>query len=166
LRVESPVRLLLRHHLANPPYAHPFPAPGVPARPRRRSAGRQSDRPGNHQDREFASLTGKEATYGQTVHKGTVFAIEEINAAGGLLGRKLELVTEDDQSKAGESATVVKKLISRDKVVAVLGELTSGRTLEAAPICQAAKIPLISPGATNVSVTTKGNYIFRVCFHR
>ena len=78
---------------------------------------------------EFASLTGKEATYGQTVHKGTLFAIEEINAAGGLLGRKLELVTEDDQSKAGESATVVKKLISRDKVVAVLGELTSGRTL-------------------------------------
>ncbi len=113
---------------------------------------------------EFASLTGKEATYGQTVHKGTLFAIEEINAAGGVLGRKLELITEDNQSKAGESATVVKKLISRDKVVAVLGELTSGRTLEAAPICQAAKIPLISPGATNVSVTAKGNYIFRVCF--
>ena len=113
---------------------------------------------------EFASLTGKEATYGQTVHKGTLFAIEEINAAGGVLGRPLELVTEDNQSKAGESATVVKKLISRDKVIAVLGELTSGRTLEAAPICQTAKIPLISPGATNVSVTTKGNYIFRVCF--
>jgi branched-chain amino acid transport system substrate-binding protein len=113
---------------------------------------------------EFASLTGKEATYGQTVHKGTVLAIEEINAAGGLLGRPLDLITEDDQSKAGESATVVKKLISRDKVVAVLGELTSGRTLEAAPICQAAKIPLISPGATNVTVTAKGNYIFRVCF--
>ena len=113
---------------------------------------------------EFASLTGKEATYGQTVHKGTAFAIEELNAAGGLLGRKLELLTEDDQSKAGESATVVKKLISRDKVIAVLGELTSGRTLEAAPICQTAKIPLISPGATNVSVTSKGNYIFRVCF--
>jgi len=113
---------------------------------------------------EFASLTGKEATYGQTVHKGTLFAIEEANAAGGVLGRKLELITEDNQSKAGESATVVKKLISRDKVVAVLGELTSGRTLEAAPICQTARIPLISPGATNVSVTTKGNYIFRVCF--
>ncbi len=113
---------------------------------------------------EFASLTGKEATYGQTVHKGTLFAIEEANAAGGVLGRPLELVTEDDQSKAGEAATVVKKLISRDKVIAVLGELTSGRTLEAAPICQNAKIPLISPGATAVEVTAKGNYIFRVCF--
>src|SRR5258708_13996074 len=113
---------------------------------------------------EFASLTGKEAVFGQNAHKGTLLAIEEINAGGGVLGRQLELLTEDDQSKAGESATVVKKLISRAKVVAVLGEITSGRTLEAAPICQTEKIPLISPGATNVSVTTKGNYIFRVCF--
>jgi branched-chain amino acid transport system substrate-binding protein len=113
---------------------------------------------------EFASLTGKEATYGQTAHKGTLLAVEEINAAGGVLGRKLELITEDDQSKPGESATVVKKLISRDKVVAVLGEITSGRTLEAAPICQNARIPLISPGATAPEVTAKGSYIFRVCF--
>ena len=113
---------------------------------------------------EFASLTGKEATYGQNAHKGTLLAIEEANAAGGVLGRKLELVTEDDQSKPGEAATVVKKLISREKVVAVLGEITSGRTLEAAPICQNAKIPLISPGATATEVTAKGNYIFRVCF--
>ena len=113
---------------------------------------------------EFASLTGKEAAFGQNAHKGTLLAIEEANAAGGVLGRPLELLTEDDQSKAGESATVVKKLISRDKVIAVLGEITSGRTLEAAPICQNAKIPLISPGATAPEVTTKGNYIFRVCF--
>ena len=113
---------------------------------------------------EFASLTGKEATYGQTAHKGTLLAIEEANAAGGVLGHPLELLTEDDQSKAGEAATVVKKLIARDKVVAVLGEITSGRTLEAAPICQKARIPLVSPGATAPEVTTRGNYIFRVCF--
>ncbi len=113
---------------------------------------------------EFASLTGKEAVFGQNAHKGVLLAIEETNAAGGVLGRQLELITEDDQSKPGEAATVVKKLISRDKVVAVLGEITSGRTLEAAPIAQQAKIPLVSPGATNVTVTTKGNYIFRVCF--
>ncbi len=113
---------------------------------------------------EFASMTGKEAAFGQNVNKGTRLAIEESNAAGGVLGRTLELITEDDQSKPGESATVVKKLISRDKVVVILGEITSGRTLEAAPIAQAAKIPLISPGATNVEVTAKGNYIFRICF--
>ena len=113
---------------------------------------------------EFASMTGKEAVFGQNAHKGTLLAVEETNAAGGVLGRKLELITEDNQSKPGESATVVKKLISRDKVAVVLGEITSGRTLEAAPIAQAAKIPLISPGATHTDVTAKGNYIFRVCF--
>jgi branched-chain amino acid transport system substrate-binding protein len=113
---------------------------------------------------EFASLTGKEAAFGQSSHKGTQLAIEEANAAGGVLGKKLELVTEDNQSKAGESATVVKKLISRDKVVALLGEVASSRSLEAAPICQAARIPQISPSSTNPAVTETGDYIFRVCF--
>ncbi len=113
---------------------------------------------------EFASLTGKEATYGQAAHKGALLAVEEANAAGGVLGRPIELITEDNQSKPGESATVVKKLISREKVAVVIGDITSGRTLEAAPIAQAARVPLISPGATNVTVTTKGDYVFRVCF--
>ena len=113
---------------------------------------------------EYASLTGKEAGFGQTSHHGVILAIEEINAAGGVLGRKLELAYEDNQTKPGESATVVKKLISRDKVVALIGEVSSGRSLEAAPIAQAAKIPMIAPAATNPEVTKKGDYIFRVCF--
>ncbi len=113
---------------------------------------------------EFASMTGKEATYGQASHKGTLLAIEEINAAGGVLGKKLELLTEDNQSKPGESATIVKKFISRDKVVAVLGEVASSRSLEAAPICQTAKIPMITPSSTSPKVTEAGDYIFRVCF--
>ena len=113
---------------------------------------------------EYASLTGKEATYGQASHKGTLLAIEEINAAGGVLGRKLELLTEDNQSKSGESATVVKKFISRDKVIAVIGEVASSRSLEAAPICQSAHIPMITPSSTSPEVTAKGDYIFRVCF--
>ncbi len=113
---------------------------------------------------EYASLSGKEATYGQAAHKGTVLAVEEINARGGVLGHQLELVTEDDESKPGEAATVVKKLISRDGVVAVLGEIASGRSLEAAPICQNAKVPMISPGSTAPEVTERGNDIFRACF--
>src|SRR5690242_2003921 len=113
---------------------------------------------------EFASLTGKEAAFGQSSHKGTALAIDEINASGGVLGKKVELITEDNQTKAGESATIVRKLISRDKVVAVLGEVASGRSLEAAPICQANKIPMISPSSTNPKVTEQGDYIFRVCF--
>ena len=113
---------------------------------------------------EYASLTGKEASFGQQSHKGLVLAIEELNAAGGVLGKKLELITEDNQTKSGESATAVKKLISRDKVIALIGEVASGRSNEAAPIAQAAKIPMIAPAATNPSVTQTGDYIFRVCF--
>jgi branched-chain amino acid transport system substrate-binding protein len=113
---------------------------------------------------EFASLTGKEATFGQSSHKGTLMAFEELNQAGGVLGKKVDLLTEDDASKQGESATIAKKLISRDHIVALLGEVASGRSLEAAPVCQAAKIPMISPASTNPAVTEKGDYIFRVCF--
>jgi branched-chain amino acid transport system substrate-binding protein len=113
---------------------------------------------------EYASITGKEASLGQSSHQGTVLAVETINAAGGVLGRPLELVTEDTQSKPGESGTAVRKLITRDKVVAILGEVASSRSLEGAPICQAMKVPMVSPASTNPKVTEIGNYIFRVCF--
>jgi branched-chain amino acid transport system substrate-binding protein len=113
---------------------------------------------------EYASLTGKEAAFGQSSHKGTELAIEDVNKAGGLLGKKLKLITEDTQSKQGESTTGVRKLISRDRVIAVLGEVASSRSLEGASICQPAKIPMISPSSTNPKVTEKGDYIFRVCF--
>lgn len=113
---------------------------------------------------EYASLTGTEAAFGRSSHRGTELAIEELNKAGGVLGRKLKLITEDTQSKEGESSTVVTKLISREKVIAVLGEVASGRSLEAAPICQDSKVPMISPSSTNPEVTKKGDYIFRVCF--
>ncbi|MBI3853578.1 MAG: ABC transporter substrate-binding protein [Verrucomicrobia bacterium] len=113
---------------------------------------------------EYASLTGKEATFGISSHEGTLLAVEEINGSGGVLGKKIELLTEDTQSKAGEPATVVNKLIARDGVVAVLGEVASSRSLEAAPICQANMIPMVSPSSTNPKVTETGDFIFRVCF--
>jgi len=113
---------------------------------------------------EYASLTGKEASFGQSSHKGLTLGFEEINAAGGALGRPVELLSEDNQTKPGESATAVKKLIARDKVIALVGEVASGRSLEAGPIAQAARIPMIAPAATNPKVTQIGNYIFRVCF--
>ncbi len=113
---------------------------------------------------EYASLTGKAASLGQASHNGTLLAVEQINAAGGVLGRKLELISEDTQSKAGESSTAVRKLISRDKVVAILGEVVSSRSIEAAPVCQTMKVPMISPASTAPEVTAVGNYIFRACF--
>jgi len=113
---------------------------------------------------EYASLTGKEAAFGNSSHKGTTLAAEDVNASGPVLGKKIELLTEDTRSTPGESATVVRKLISRNRVIAVLGEVASGRSLEGASVCQPGKIPMISPASTKPEVTEKGDYIFRVCF--
>jgi branched-chain amino acid transport system substrate-binding protein len=113
---------------------------------------------------EYASMTGDTATFGQSSHKGIALAIEEINNAGGVNGRSIQLHTEDDQSQASEAATAVQKLIDRERVVAVLGEVASGNSLAAAPICQSRQIPMISPASTNPDVTARGDYIFRVCF--
>ena len=113
---------------------------------------------------QFASLTGKEASFGVAAHQGVVLAVEELNARGGVLGRPVEFLVEDIESKAGESATVVTKLIARDKVVAILGGNASTNSLEAAPICQAAHVPMIAISSTNPRVTAMGTYIFRACF--
>jgi branched-chain amino acid transport system substrate-binding protein len=102
---------------------------------------------------EVDPLTGGVSQFGIGCHQGFVLAFEELNAEGGILGQKIELVTEDDQSKPGQSATAVRKLITQDKVVALLGDATSSATLEAAPIAQADKIPMITPTATNPRIT-------------
>jgi branched-chain amino acid transport system substrate-binding protein len=113
---------------------------------------------------EVASMSGGTAAWGKAQNEGVKMAVDEINAGGGLLGKKVKLLTEDDQSKNGEAATVTKKLVSRDGVVAVIGEISSSKSLEMAPICQKAGIPMISPGSTNTKVTEVGDNIFRVCF--
>ena len=113
---------------------------------------------------EVDPLTGGVSQFGIGCHRGFVLAFEQINAEGGILGQQIELVTEDDQSKPGQSATAVRKLITQDKVLAILGDATSSATLEAAPIAQADKIPMITPTATNPRITKVGDFIFRVCF--
>jgi branched-chain amino acid transport system substrate-binding protein len=109
-------------------------------------------------------LTGALSTFGVSSVQGAKLAVEEINAAGGTLGQQIQFIVEDNGSKAGETATITRKLISQDKVVAILGDLTSSATMEGAPLAQAAKIPLLTPSATNVAITKIGNYIFRSCF--
>src|SRR5882724_9551757 len=89
----------------------------------------------------YGSLTGKDAAFGVATRKGVLLAVEELNAKGGVLGRPLEYLVEDIQSKQGESATAVKKLISRDKVVAMFGGNPSANSLEAGPVSQNARIP-------------------------
>jgi branched-chain amino acid transport system substrate-binding protein len=113
---------------------------------------------------EYGSMTGTEATFGKSTHEGIMMAFDEINAAGGINGRRIKVLTEDDQSKAEEAANVVQKLISQNNVIAVLGEVASSSSIAAAPICQANKVPMISPSSTNPGVTEKGDYIFRMCF--
>ncbi len=112
----------------------------------------------------FMSLTGRDASFGEAALRGARLAIDDLNAAGGILGRPAELVVEDNRSLPGESATAAKKLIGRDKVVALVGECASSRTLEAAPLAQAAGLPLVTPASTNPRVTAVGDCVFRVCF--
>jgi branched-chain amino acid transport system substrate-binding protein len=112
----------------------------------------------------FASLTGDTATFGRSADRGIRLAVEALNAAGGALGRPLEVVTEDDRSITEEARSAAQKLIQRDRVVALLGEVASSRSLAAAPEAQRAGIPMISPASTNPKVTEVGDYIFRTCF--
>jgi branched-chain amino acid transport system substrate-binding protein len=109
-------------------------------------------------------MTGDTATFGVSSDEGIQLAKEEINNAGGVLGRKIKVITEDDRSLADEAKTTVQKLINRDHVVALLGEIASSRSIAGAPIAQDERIPMLSPGSTNPKVTEIGDYIFRACF--
>ncbi len=111
----------------------------------------------------YGDLTGSTATFGKSSQEGIELALEEINKQPPL-GRPLELISEDDQGKPQNATTAVNKLTSQDQVVAVLGEVASSRSLAAAPTCQNAKIPMITPASTNPEVTRVGDYIFRICF--
>jgi branched-chain amino acid transport system substrate-binding protein len=112
----------------------------------------------------YGSLTGSEATFGQSTSRGVKLAMDEINAAGGINGRKVVLKEYDDKGDAKEAGSVVTRLVSSDKVVAVIGEVASGLSLAAAPVCQEYGVPMISPSSTNERVTMVGDKIFRVCF--
>jgi branched-chain amino acid transport system substrate-binding protein len=113
---------------------------------------------------EVNPISGAIGQYGTTCHKGIQLAVDEANAVGGVLGKKINLLTEDNQSQPGQSSTIVRKFVMQDKVVAIVGDLTSSATMEGAPIAQAAKVPMVTPLATNPRVTEIGDYIFRVCF--
>ena len=112
----------------------------------------------------YGDLTGQTSSFGQSTKNGIELAVDEINNGGGVNGKKIELVVEDDQGRPEQAKTVVSKLISQDKVQAVLGEVASTNSLAAAPVAQEKKIPMITPSSTNPKVTEVGDYISRVCF--
>ncbi len=113
---------------------------------------------------EYGALTGAQASFGTSTNNAIKMAVEEINAKGGVLGKPVEIRVEDDNSQAAQVPSAVLKLINEDNVLAILGEVASSSSLAAAPICQKAGVPMLSPTSTNPKVTQVGDYIFRACF--
>ena len=109
-------------------------------------------------------LTGRVSFFGNESKDGVILAVEEINAGGGLLGRRIVLISEDDEGDGDKARASFNKLTTQDNVSIVIGSSTSGVTMAIAPLAQQAGVVLISPTATNVAVTRFGNYIFRACF--
>jgi branched-chain amino acid transport system substrate-binding protein len=112
----------------------------------------------------YLSMTGSTATFGTTTERGANMAIDELNAQGGVLGKKLELVTLDDQGKADEAGNAVTRLIDLNGAVAIIGEVQSSLSLVGGRIAQRRQVPMVSPSSTNPKVTEVGDYVFRVCF--
>ncbi len=113
---------------------------------------------------EYGSLTGDKSTFGHSTDNGVELAVKGINAGGGVNGRPLAVDVQDDAGTPDGASSVVKKIITSDKPTAVIGEVASTLSIQAAPICNAAKVPMISPSSTNPKVTQLGPYVFRVCF--
>ncbi len=114
-------------------------------------------------------LSGGVATYGQSVLNAVNLAFDDQNKKGGVLGKQLKFITADNKSEAGESTSAITKLITQDKVIAVLGAVTSSNTKAAVPVSADNKIPLITPTATNSEVTVNkdgslNKWVFRSCF--
>src|SRR5688572_2556031 len=113
---------------------------------------------------EVGSLTGAQATFGISTRNGVELALDEVNAAGGVNGKKVVVRVYDNQGKPEESANAVTRLIAQDGAKLILGEVASTNSLAMAPKAQAAQVPMISPSSTNPKVTEVGDFIFRVCF--
>lgn len=112
----------------------------------------------------YGSMTGSEATFGASTDNGIRLAIEEINSAGGVNGRPIELITYDTKGESKEAGVAVTRFVTSDKVTAVLGEVASSLSLAGGAVCQQYKVPMISPSSTNPQVTRGRDYVFRVCF--
>ena len=112
----------------------------------------------------FGDLSGPTYNFGQSALNGTLMAADEINQAGGINGRKLDIVVQDDKGSPEIAAQSTSKLIQQYKVVAIIGAGASGNSLAAAPNAQSARIPLIAPSSTHPAVTQAGDYIFRACY--
>jgi branched-chain amino acid transport system substrate-binding protein len=111
------------------------------------------------------SISGPVSTYGIQTREAIKMAVEEINAQGGVLGKQVELIVEDDEASPEKTTNAFKKLVAKDKVVAVIGALISKCTLAITQEAQAKKVVLLTPTSTNDTVTDAGDYIFMSCYN-
>ena len=115
-------------------------------------------------------MTGGNATFGQSASNGAKLAIKEVNAKGGILGKQITLTVADNKSEAAEAANAMQKLISQDKVVAIIAPIASSSVIAGAQVLQDSKVPAISPTASNPKVTVDPNtgkvrdFVFRAAF--
>jgi branched-chain amino acid transport system substrate-binding protein len=113
-------------------------------------------------------LSGDVKTYGESVRNSFLIAVEEANAKGGVAGMKITYVIQDDRNDATEAANVANLLVNQHRVKAIIGAVTSKATIPVSDIIQAAKIPTLTPTATNPKVTVadgkRKDYMFRSCF--
>ena len=112
----------------------------------------------------FGDLSGPTFNFGQSAKNGMLMAVDQINQAGGIDGRQIDVVIEDDYGSPERAAELTGKLITQDRVVAIVAGGTSGNSRAAAPKAQASHVPMISPSSTDPAVTQVGDYIFRACF--
>jgi len=112
----------------------------------------------------FGDLSGPNYNFSQSAQNGVLMAAAKINQLGGIKGRQIDVVIQDDHGSPEESARLTAKLIDKDKVVAIIAGGVSGNSLAAAPKAQSSHVPLISPSSTDPAVTKTGDYIFRTCF--
>lgn len=111
-----------------------------------------------------APITGSIATFGKSTRQGAALVFDRVNDQGGLLGRRIQVIVEDDAGKPEEAANVFTKLVNRDRVAAIVGSVATKCSFAGAPVCQRGGVPMITPASTNPKVTEIGDYIFRVCF--
>jgi branched-chain amino acid transport system substrate-binding protein len=103
------------------------------------------------------------ASDGLPARHGMEIAVDQINAAGGINGRKLEIVFYDSKDDSTTAVNAVQKLISVDKVQAIVGPMMSGNVLASAPLCNRDKVVMITPAGTSPKISQAGPYIFRLC---
>ncbi len=117
----------------------------------------------------LVALTGPSATWGQSENNALMLAVEKINAAGGIDGKKVEIIAYDSRADKLEAVNVVKRMVEQDKVVAIIGPGQSGVANAVREVNNSVKVPLIATTATNPTVTVADDgtvvpYTFRVCF--